>query len=153
MYRYLKYIAICLLLSSQAQAVQCYITVVKGSCWKDYDVTISALNAETSNKVVDVVIPKGQLTARAPFTCQPGDTLSMSSKFSPEFWKGDEMKVFKAIRFWALPEKAESNTIGWNVSVCFPQGFSDVPQPPESSGQCECDMESVPKLQAVDISS
>lgn len=138
----MTYIFVC-----KANALDCYITVVKASCWKNYDVHVTVNNAETGLKLGEITIYEGKLWGREKFTCNPGITLALEANYSPDIWSGDKDRVFKAIRFWKLP-KAPSNAdaTGWNVTVCYPKWFANIPTPPDATANCECDIQSVPKF-------
>ncbi len=132
----------------KANALSCYITIVKDSCWKNYDLYVTVNNAETGAKLGEIAVYQGKQWGRAKFDCTPGITLELEAKYSPDIWSGDSEKVFKAIRFWKLPKKpTNAEALGWNVSVCYPKWFADVPMPPDASGDCKCDMQAVPKFE------
>lgn len=129
-------------------ALECYITIVKASCWKGYDLTVTVNNAETGIKLGEITIYEGRLWGREKFACTPGITLALEAKYSPEIWSGDNDRVFKATRFWKLPKKpTNAEALGWNITVCYPKWFSDVPAPPDATANCECDLTAVPKFE------
>lgn len=135
----------------QAHAFDCYLTIVKDSCWKDYTVTVVANDANHDDQLVEIIVPQGQSFAREKFSCKVGQTLSLNAKFSPEFWLGDEKKTFPALRYWKLPDNIESGISGWNVTVCFPKWFANVPMPPKTSSNCKCDTDHIPTLPPVKV--
>lgn len=134
-----------LLLSSQVHAVKCYFTLVKENCWKSYDLTVDVLDAKTRKVKATLMVPENRLWYRQEFECKPGDTLALVAKFSPIFWAGDENKTFSGQRYWKLPETVKPGETGWNVTVCFPKSFANVPLPPDATGSCTCDVASIPK--------
>lgn len=137
-----------ILVCKASAALECYITIVKASCWKNYDLTVTVNNAETGMKLGEITVYEGRLWGREKFDCTPGITLSLEAGFSPEIWSGDNERVFKATRFWKLPKKpTNAEALGWNVTVCYPKWFSDVPTPPDASAKCECDLQEVPKFE------
>ncbi|OGV27949.1 MAG: hypothetical protein A3E88_06940 [Legionellales bacterium RIFCSPHIGHO2_12_FULL_35_11] len=150
MIKLLKYILLFFIFSSPVSAVTCYITIVKASCWNNYNLEVTVRDANTLKKIADVNVYQSSLWIRQEFPCQPGLTLSLEATFNPVFWSSDDGRVFKATKFWKLPDTATGNTIGWNLTVCFPEWFSDVPIPPEDSGKCVCDISKIPEMQSGD---
>jgi len=138
-------------ISAQAFAFDCYVTLIKGSCWKNYDVTVSVLNANTEANLLEIVAPKGQMWTRQSFNCQPGTKLNYKAKFLPVIWESEANKIYPAVQYWSLPTDIKQNTSAWNLSICFPDAFSAVPLPPDATDQCHCDMKSVPPLPAKKI--
>lgn len=142
----LKILCMSMLLSANAHAVTCYITMVKASCWKDYDLTVNITDAENGKELGEITVYEGDLWKREKFDCKAAETLALVAKFSPTLWEDDADKEYKATRFWKLPKEPGKDAIGWNVTVCYPEWFADVPTPPKSSGDCACDMSAVPKF-------
>ena len=140
----LKVLLISMLSVANAHAIECYITVVKASCWKNYDVSVTVTDAKTNAELGKITVYEGSMWKRDTFSCKEGQTLALTAKFVPEFWSGDAAKEFKSIRFWRLPEKAGANAIGWNIKVCYPKWFANVPVPPDAGADCDCDMSAVP---------
>lgn len=130
-------------LSSQASAFQCYITLVKDSCWGDYNVKMVVLNAVNNQPLATVEAPKGKQWARQPFNCDPAMKLMYQASFEPTFWENDKGKVYWALRYWFLPGEIKSGQSAWDIPVCFPSAFSAVPFPPKVSGNCKCDFFSI----------
>jgi len=133
-----------ILLSSQTHAMKCYITMAKGNCWKNYDLSVDVVDANTSKKLATVVVFENRLWNRQAFECAAGQTLSMVATFSPIFWEGDESKTFSSQRYWKLPNEVKPGEKAWNVTVCFPKYFANVPMPPNAGQNCECDTTSIP---------
>lgn len=135
------------LLSSQAYAIDCYITIMKGTCWKDYDVTIEAFDATTG----DSLIPKTHLDGkdptklndfwvRVPFKCQAKQGIKFGASFSPAIWENNKGKIYPSADTIYLPETAKKDIFAWNIPICYPSGFSNLPIPPALSGSgCNCD--------------
>lgn len=144
--RYL-YIVFGFLFTTQVSAMTCYLTMVKGSCWKAYDLTVDVSNADTGKAKTTVLVPEDQMWVRQTFECKPGETLALVAKFSPVFWAGDENKTFPGQRYWKLPDTVKPGETGWNVTVCFPKYFSNVPLPPDASTHCDCDVSAIPKVE------
>ena len=133
-------------LSASLYAFPCHFTVVKDSCWTDYDVTVDVLETEKDTKITDVLVPKGQSWQRTQFECSPKQVLLFRAKFSPAFWKTDEDKVYNAKRYWSLPETIVTNAKGWDIKVCYPKDFAAVPLPPAANNKCACNMDEVPEV-------
>ena len=133
-------------LSLSAYATGCFITIAKDRCWDKYEVTVIAKNANGLSLVKTLSIPKGQPWVREKFECSPGETLAMEATFSPVFWAEDKSKLFPAKRYWSMPATLQDGAIGWNLTVCFPADFEDVPIPPELHTNCGCDLGAIPKI-------
>ena len=132
--------------AAPVQSVTCYLTMVKGDCWKNYDLTVDISDADSGKINKTILVPEGQPWIRQEFDCKPGDTIALAAKFSPVFWEGDEDKIFKGQRYWKLPNEISSDETGWNVTVCFPQQFADVPSPPDANTNCTCNLNDIPKI-------
>lgn len=140
-------ILLSIILSTQAHAVTCYLTMVKGVCWKAYDLTVDLSDADSGKIKMTTIIPADQMWIRKEFDCKPSDTIALEARFSPEFWEGDETRSFKGQRYWKLPDTAQKDETGWNVTVCYPKQFEDVPKPPDAGANCECDLTPIPKIE------
>lgn len=129
-----------------AHAITCYFTLVKDNCWKNYDVTAEIFDADTAKSITSITVMQDQANpwGRQEFECHPGQTLSLTAKFSPSFWAGDAGKVFQGQRYWKLPDTIKAGEAGWNVTICFPKYFANVPMPPEATSGCFCDVASIP---------
>jgi hypothetical protein len=143
--RYISFL-LGIVLSTQTYAITCYLTMVKGGCWKKYDLTVDLSDADSGKVIRTVLVPGDQPWVRQEFECKAGDTLAVEAKFSPVFWEGDDDKTFKGQRYWKLPDEIKPGETGWNVTICFPKQFSDVPSPPEASN-CDCDFTTIPKIE------
>ncbi len=143
---FFKLFVVSFLMSQHAYAFTCYLTMVKDSCWTNYNVSMTASNANTGEKLITVNAPKGQSWARSEFECQPGQTLSMTAQFSPVIWAGQENAVYPGQRYWLLPGKVENGITGWNLTICFPKWFAKVPVVPNSSGNCQCNTDNIPPV-------
>lgn len=132
--------------SIQAVAFTCYLTIVKNSCWKDFTVTVTVMNVSQYKKVATIQVPAYESWARGKFSCDPKDTLVLSATYSPVFWKADQGKVYQAKRNWALPQTITKGTTAWSITTCFSEEFSEVPLPPEATGNCQCDIKQVTKI-------
>lgn len=134
------------LFSGQLLAFPCFITMVKGSCWKDYTVKVDVLDAEDDHVLMSITIPKGQSWTRQSFEAKMKQRFMLRASFTPAFWKTEEGRQYYAKRYWSLPEEVEGETIAWNVGACFPENFSSVPMPPEAGQNCACDKREIPQV-------
>ena len=130
----------------QAQAFPCFLTMVKDSCWTDYNVTIVAADATTGKQITSVLIPQGQSWTRVQFNCQPKDSIEFVATFTPVFWENDKGKSYAGQRQWTLPEAIKAGDTAWNIPMCYPTQFSQVPLPPGADNNCKCNMEEIPLI-------
>lgn len=137
-------VGVCLM--TQAQAVPCYMTIVKDSCWTAYDVNINIVDVQTEKVLTSMNIPKGKSWVRKEVSCQPSETVMMRATFSPVFWESDKNKSYSARKYGTFPEKPDEGVLAMNLTICFANDFSEVPLPPESSGHCVCDMTNIPAI-------
>jgi len=149
MYRFIIF-TVATLFSTSLFAFNCYITFVKDSCWTNYNVVVKVLDSEANKVLTTVTIPKSTSWKRQQFQCKPGQKLFYSATFTPIFWQSEKGVSYLAKKYWYLPAKIEKNQLAWNLSVCFPKHFSEVPFPPDAEGNCKCDFKSIPPL---DLSS
>ena len=140
----------CLLISfcftTQLYAFPCFVTLVKDSCWTNYDVSVDVIGTAKGNVITTVLIPKGQSWARGSFSCQPLDGLSYKATFSPVFWKNDTGKVYNAVRDYSLPATIQPGETAWNINICYPADFSEVPLPPTADSNCKCSLDGIPPV-------
>lgn len=134
-----------------AWSVPCTISLVKASCWKDYDVKVDVTDLGSDKKIASVSAPKGMMYGRINFDCQPKQGLSQTATFSPIIWDADKGKSYHAIRLWYMPESEPSVGNRWEIKVCFPKHFSNVPLPQGDVSYCGCDFNVLPSLDAVPI--
>jgi len=130
----------------QVHAFSCYLTVAKDNCWKDYNVTIGVFDTSNDKQIATLIIPEGSAWARQAFTCQPGEKLRFQAQFTPVFWESDQGKVYPAKDFWTLPDKPAQGDIAWNITLCYPEQFSEVPFPPQAGAHCKCDLSGIPPI-------
>jgi hypothetical protein len=131
---------------NQASAITCFFTLMKDSCWTDYDVTVKVVDASNKKPLTNITVPKGKSWNRVTFTCDEGQSFNYSATFTPTFWKADEGKVFPGNRTWMLPEKLQKGDTAWNITLCYPEQFSEVPMPPTAAGSCVCDAKKIPPV-------
>lgn len=132
--------------SLSANAFPCFLTLVKDSCWTNYNVTVVVTNAGTGDAIVTATVPKGKSWVRVPFTCQPAQALSFSATFSPVFWQDDTYKTYPSQHNWYLPETVKAGATAWSLTLCYPSEFSEVPLPPDASGNCGCQTDNIPPV-------
>lgn len=130
-----------------AYAFTCYLTVVKDNCWENYNVTVSAEDVKGDHpQLVTVIVPEGSLWARQKFNCQPGQSLRFNARYTPIFWESERGKVHYLKHYWNLPKEVKAGESAWNITLCFPKQFSQVPLPPEATSSCKCDLKNVPPV-------
>lgn len=128
-------------------AFTCYMTLVKDTCWTQYNVTVEVYDAANNQQKSTIIIPAKSTWARQKFECQPGEKLRFQAKFTPIFWQQDEGKVYPGVSFWSLPDAVQSGDTAWNITLCFPREFAEVPMPPTATANCQCDTSKVPPIQ------
>lgn len=143
--------AICLFLTGflvlpQGNAFTCFATIAKDNCWSTYTVVVQVIDASNDAVVTTVTVPAGKPWAREQFTCQPEQKLRFSAEFSPLIWEQDAGKSYDGQHYWFLPQAINPGEGAWNISVCFPGQFSEVPMPPQATANCACDMATVPPV-------
>lgn len=134
------------LMGFQVHAFSCYLTMVKDSCWTDYTVSVNVIHDADKKVITNVQIPQGESWARQEFVCQPGEILSLQATFSPVFWAQDVGKVYSAQHNWQLPSEVKDGDTAWNLTVCYPESFSEVPFPPNAAGNCQCNTKIIPPV-------
>ncbi len=130
----------------EVEAFPCFLTLVKDSCWTNYDLVVMVTDPTTEKVLTTVTVPQGTSWGRQQFTCQPGETLALSASFSPLFWETDKGKTYAAQHSWSLPTTITKGDTAWNITVCYPKEFSEVPFPPNASGDCKCDTDHIPPV-------
>lgn len=133
-------------ISLSAHAIPCFLTMVKDSCWTNYNLSVKVTDASTGKQITTVTVPQGKSWAREEFDCRPAETLSLVATFAPVFWADDEGKTYAAQHNWKLPETVTKGDTAWNITMCYPKEFSEVPLPPEASGNCQCITDNIPPV-------
>ncbi|GGI81161.1 hypothetical protein [Legionella impletisoli] len=134
-------------LSSPALSFPCFITLAKDSCWGDYNVTVTVQSVMNDNKTLaTIIVPEGTFWERQKFECQPKEELRFVAEFNPAFWQEDAGKQYEGARFWFLPEKITASETAWNINLCFPKDFAEVPLPPQAGSNCKCDFSTIPPV-------
>lgn len=131
---------------SPLYAFDCYLSLVKNSCWANYNVTVTLLDADTNKTITTLDMPKGTMWNRQYFACEPKMKLNYTAVFSPTIWENEKPRAYTATRFWSLPETIKAGTSAWEVPICYPNAFSEVPLPPEANNTCQCDFKQLPAI-------
>lgn len=139
----------CTLFSAPLFAFPCIFTLLKDSCWTDFNVTVVVTDVLTDKPVLSITVPKGQSWGRQSFECQPSQKLIYSATFNPIIWEGTEDKVYYAQQYWSLPEAFTTKQKAWEIPVCYPAAFSEVPLPATGGANCRCDFNTVPAIPPV----
>ncbi|KTD12056.1 periplasmic protein [Legionella gratiana] len=127
-------------------AFTCYYTLAKDNCWTKYNVTVQVIDGLTEKVLITPTVPAGKSWVRETFSCSVAQSLMFRAQFSPVFWENDKDKVYVSKRFWPLPGTINPGDSAWNISVCFPADFTQVPLPPEATSNCTCDFDSIPVI-------
>ena len=124
----------------------CLLEVAKGSCWKNYDVTIKIVNL-TKHKIKRTLkLPpatkdsKSVFSKKMEFPCETLDTFSLFATFKPAIWEENigKDKEYQSIKLWPVPGIIQEDTQKWLIQICFPDAFHSIPNPPDYTGQCDC---------------
>ena len=134
-----------LLVTINAHAFPCFITVAKDSCWTNYDVTVRVIDAHTNQQFGQIILPKGKSVAVLSFQCDPSQVFMLNAQFSPIIWQNDAGKMYSSQSYLTLPSAVKPGEVGWNFSTCYPSDFAGVPMPPTATNSCKCDFSSAPK--------
>jgi hypothetical protein len=134
--------------ASSALAIPCFFTLIKDSCWKDYNVTVSVFDVNDEHKpVVDIIVPTGSSWSRQKTECNAGQIFRYQAQFTPVFWQKDLGKKYDGLHFKRLPAKINPEDTAWNINICFPKDFSGAPLPPEAGLKCICDTSDIPDVE------
>lgn len=137
------------LISTTSAAFPCILTFVKDSCWLDYEVNIIVSDPKDASVLTKATIPTEKSWVRQSFVCQPNQTIMYTATFSPTIWEGQDNKVYHMQKYRALPAAPKPNQKAWEVQICFPKAFAEVPFPPKATGQCRCLFDQVPVLSSI----
>ncbi|HBB53480.1 MAG TPA: hypothetical protein DCZ80_06225 [Legionellales bacterium] len=127
-------------------AVECYVTFVKGQCWKDYQVHLKLIDMRTHQNQLEIDLPAGDMWVREKFECQPGQIFNKTVSFSPAIWEGDDKKDFSSLAKISLPSSPPQEGAIWSIDVCIPGDFAKVPSPPGDVTNCGCDKSNIPDI-------
>ena len=146
MFKRLGVIIFAVLTSTQLFAFTCYMTVVKDSCWTNFDVNMQVMDAVANKLITTVSIPKGTAWTRQKFECSPGTKMLYKATYTPLIWQSEVGKVYMAKNYWTLPVNIKTGDSAWDVPVCFPKEFAEVPFPPDAQGNCQCNFKVIPPV-------
>ncbi|MDI9818330.1 MULTISPECIES: hypothetical protein [unclassified Legionella] len=134
-----------ILFSASLFAFPCFFTLVKDNCWTNYDVKVDVIDTSTNKSVITVEVPKGKSWVRQSFSCEPAQKFLYKASYQPVFWQSEVGKTYSSLRYWSLPASIGKGETAWNIPVCFPAAFAEVPFPPDATtGNCECDFSRIP---------
>lgn len=133
------------LFAQQVSAFTCYITLAKDSCWTKFNVTVTLTDLNTKAVLGTVTVPQGQSWARQSFDCNPGQNVNYTAQFSPDIWENDANTNYSAKRFWVLPTNVTGQN-AWELPLCFPSAFVEVPMPADATADCQCDFNMIPPI-------
>lgn len=136
-----------ILLSSKIWAVQCYFTIAKSPCWKDYDIDVTLVDMKKQQEAQKIRVPKDCLYNRANFECSPAEVFSAYAEFLPVVWDQDKGKKYPGVRFWAMPESSPRSGAVWEINICYPGHFSGLPLPKSDVRDCGCDFSQIPAIE------
>ncbi len=134
------------ILAPNLLAASCLLTAVKPACWANYTVFINILDAQTQRKLTDITLSTDKLWNRVRFECEPGQRLAYQASFKPAIWQGQEHAIYQAQKFWLLPTNKALPAQTWEIQLCFPTAFAEVPMPPLGNQPCACDFKAIPTV-------
>ena len=121
-------------------AFTCYLTVMKSPCWKDFNINIHAKDQANNKQLVKAqALDKNKFWNRVKFDCNPKQALIFYAKFNPTIWEDAKDKSYFGKHMWYLPYAVDPEISAWNIPICYPVDFTDVPIPPSGNGNCNCD--------------
>jgi hypothetical protein len=128
-------------------ATQCVLTLVKDSCWTDYQVNVQFTDKLSNKLVTTVNIPANQNWSRVKFNCAAGQVLAGVATFSPIIFSSEKNNTYSGVRFWHLPQTVPEAGVIWSLQICFGSDFANLPFPPKATGNCKCDTSLIPPVQ------
>ena len=135
------------LITASTYAFDCYVTAIKGNCWKNFSVTLDVIDNGTKKSLIVVKIPKGKMWVREKFSCKEKQGLDYKANFTPAIWNDKSENNFNSKRVWFLPDDIKKGAVAWNMNVCFPTHFSEVPLPTDADSSCGCSIiKSIPPV-------
>jgi hypothetical protein len=133
--------------TSPLWAITCYYTLAKDNCWLRYNVSVDVMDALSAKVLTTITVPAGKSWGRVTFSCETnGQKLMYRARFTPSIWESEKGETYLAKNYWSLPNSVKPGDSAWNVSVCYPSDFSEVPLPPEATGTCKCDFSGIPEI-------
>lgn len=146
MYKQLLITTLSFLFTTPLWSFTCYFTLAKDNCWTKYSVSVDVIDANTAQVLKTIVVPAGQSWTRDSFICKPGQKLKYHTQFTPVIWESDKGKIYPAKDYWSLPAAIAAGSTAWELSVCYPSDFSELPMPPEATSNCSCNFAVIPAL-------
>ena len=142
----LFYLWCCLIVvNTPAYAFSCYLTIAKDNCWKDYAVTVRAIDTHNNQQVAEIMIPKGKSWGRVPFKCDTGQVFLLNAQFSPAMWKDEDSKMYALKSYLSLPKNIKAGEEAWNLTACYANDFAGLPLPNGATNNCQCDFSQIEK--------
>ncbi|KTD66204.1 hypothetical protein [Legionella spiritensis] len=132
--------------SAPLYAFPCFMTLVKDSCWLNYNVKVVVQDAVANKEVLTITVPKGKKWARERFECQPAQKFMYFASFTPTIWENQEDLVYRAKRYWFMPGSIGEGDTAWNIPICYARDFAGTPFPPDATGNCVCDFSDIPEV-------
>jgi|GEM_PF-741500 len=127
-----------LLFAGQAFAVNCKIIVAKNTCWNNYEIKVRMLDALTLKEYAVIDVPKGQHYTVKEMQCESGKQVFFRASFKPVIWQNQKGDFYQTKRFWDVPQALVKDAKHWEVKLCFPRDFDNVPIPPGDLHDCQC---------------
>jgi hypothetical protein len=145
MIKYISGILMGVSIAAPSFSMTCYLAIAKDSCWTGYNVDVTVIDAATRQGVASMTVPKNIPWVRVKFPCQAGQIFALQAQYSPVIWQGTENVMYSARNYWQL-NQAEAGVTAQSLNLCYGRDFSEVPIPLQASGQCSCDMQSIPAV-------
>lgn len=120
--------------------------MVKSKCWADYEISTNITDANSGEQLLSIIIPDNKLWIRKKFECHAGQSLNYTASFDPVFWASDQGKIFNGAQQTKLPDHINADETAWNITICYPTQFENIPMPPEAKSSCTCDLSQVPPV-------
>lgn len=134
-----------LLFTHSVFSVNCVATIVKDSCWKDFQVDVSIYDSITNSLLTTITVPKDKSWARGLFSCQPNQVFRILGVYSPSIFENENTQVYMK-RNITLPSIAPKIGVEWAFNICFGVDFAKLPLPPTSLGNCQCQFDQIPEV-------
>ena len=125
---------------AHADPIPCSVHFQKDSCWKDYQITLTAMNAMTHTPLADPLVLEPDVFSKiSPLKCESAQPIAFIAKFTPAIWEEQAQKNYHSKAFWVAPDALPTDVSEWELSVCFPRDFVGTPLPLEATGSCVCE--------------
>src|SRR5680860_214624 len=120
-------ILVTIVMTASVQAATCFITLIKDSCWLNYNVTFSTFDAEQDKELATLTIPAASAWARKSFECTLSQRLKFQAQFTPTFWDSGVGKIYNSKTHKTLPAVMKPGERAWHITVYYPRDFSEIP--------------------------